>query len=76
MLFMPWFVLPYTCSYFALSNIVIYDPFTFQNVYLGTKPHATFMAQFTVNHFLDLGIVLETCCKPLFVRTFALHLKK
>jgi hypothetical protein len=32
MLSMPWFALPYTCSYFALSNIVIYDPFTFQNV--------------------------------------------
>jgi hypothetical protein len=31
------------------------------------------MAQFTINHFLDLGIVLETCCEPLFVRTFALN---
>lgn len=30
------------------------------------------MAQFTINHLIDLGIVLETCCETLFVRTFAL----
>ncbi len=37
MLSMPWFALPYACSYFALSNIVIYDPFTSQKVKLWYK---------------------------------------